>query len=111
MSPQAAKIPDWVIEEHHRWLSGAMTGRVVFEYDSGLAKKVWREEVIAPPKEASTSPTTAPGVVRLRPQLCPEKRCGKPMAEFDYGAKFECSACRKIFSVYDLKRLGTFIAA
>ena len=111
MSTKAAKTPDWVIEEHQRWLSGAKTGRLVFEYDSGHAKKFWREEVIAPPKEAGDSPVEAPSVPKLRPQQCPDKTCGKPMAEFDYGSKFECSGCGGVWSVYDLKRLGKFAAA
>lgn len=102
-----ANIPDWVLVEFLTWIDGAKSGDLSYEFNSGKPQRLRRHEVVTPPRDATTQPATRElGIPKLPPQHCPDDDA--VMAEIDYGDKMRCSQCDKLWTVWQLRKMGKY---
>lgn len=99
--PNTGRIPTWVLEEVITWIEGARTGDLELHFEAGIPKHFRYSGIVNPLR--GDVPGGYNPIRWTHPPVCPTD--GKPLAERDYGERFQCSQCDRTWTYWQLIKM------
>jgi hypothetical protein len=100
-APDTGRIPAWMLEEIVKWIEGARNGDLEFHFDQGVPR-FFRSHVTINPLRGDAPGGYQP-VRWIQPPVCPADKA--PLAEGDYGERFRCSKCARVYTYWQLTKI------